>query len=121
MALAEFLVAVTEPSVEHVCRDCGNTFVLTAGDQRYFSERKLHQPRRCESCRDKKRESNKEKAYIGCCKQCGSPVVWLQHEYGAVHDRVSRYEERGLVMKLMDLKESRQVKLVSCKHQKGHD
>lgn len=33
------------------CRDCGQTFVFTAGEQAFYSERGYSEPLRCPSCR----------------------------------------------------------------------
>jgi len=34
------------------CRDCGEEFVFTAGEQEFFSQRGFSEPIRCKSCRD---------------------------------------------------------------------
>ena len=34
-----------------VCRDCGQEFVFTAGEQAFFQERGYSDPQRCPSCR----------------------------------------------------------------------
>jgi len=41
------------------CRDCGEDFVFTAGEQEFYKERGFqHEPTRCRRCReDKKRQS----------------------------------------------------------------
>src|SRR5215204_1988618 len=33
------------------CRDCGQTFVFTAGEQAFYTERGYSEPLRCPSCR----------------------------------------------------------------------
>ena len=33
------------------CRDCGNAFVFTAGEQAFYTERGFSEPQRCPSCR----------------------------------------------------------------------
>ncbi len=33
------------------CRDCGQTFVFTAGEQAFYAERGYSEPMRCQSCR----------------------------------------------------------------------
>jgi len=38
------------------CSDCGNSFVFTGGEQRFYQEKGFaHEPRRCKDCRGKKR------------------------------------------------------------------
>jgi CxxC-x17-CxxC domain-containing protein len=40
------------------CRDCGEEFVFTAGEQAFYRERGFqHEPTRCRSCRDKRKSS----------------------------------------------------------------
>jgi len=36
------------------CWDCGNTFVFTGGEQKYFKQHSFQPPRRCETCRIKR-------------------------------------------------------------------
>jgi CxxC-x17-CxxC domain-containing protein len=39
------------------CRDCGNTFIFTAGEQEFFSMKGFSEPTRCPNCRQaRKRE-----------------------------------------------------------------
>lgn len=33
------------------CRDCGNTFTFTAGEQAFYQERGYSEPQRCPACR----------------------------------------------------------------------
>ncbi|MER3437733.1 MAG: zinc-binding protein, partial [Chloroflexota bacterium] len=33
------------------CRDCGETFSFSAGEQAYYQERGFSEPQRCPSCR----------------------------------------------------------------------
>src|SRR3990172_3714710 len=38
------------------CRDCGEDFVFTSGEQSFYRERGFqHEPTRCRSCRDKRK------------------------------------------------------------------
>jgi CxxC-x17-CxxC domain-containing protein len=37
-----------------ICSDCGQEFVFTAGEQRFFQERGYSSPRRCKPCRQAK-------------------------------------------------------------------
>ena len=44
-----------------VCKECGNEFTFTAGEQEFYAERGFqNEPQRCKACRDVKAES------IGC-------------------------------------------------------
>lgn len=40
-----------------VCCDCGETFLFTGGEQKYYEERKLSEPKRCHVCRQKKKRA----------------------------------------------------------------
>ena len=38
------------------CSDCGDAFVFTAGEQKFFQEKGFgHEPRRCKDCRSRKK------------------------------------------------------------------
>jgi hypothetical protein len=43
--------------------DCGGTFTFTAGEQEFYSDKGMSEPKRCKPCRDKKKAffDNKEK------------------------------------------------------------
>lgn len=38
------------------CRDCGQTFVFTAGEQAFYAERGYSEPLRCQSCRQARKQ-----------------------------------------------------------------
>ena len=42
------------------CCDCGDSFIFTAGEQRYFAKNGLHIPRRCKPCRAANSSQSKE-------------------------------------------------------------
>ncbi len=43
-----------------VCKDCGNEFDFTAGEQSFFDKNNFSEPVRCKACRDaRKNQSNK--------------------------------------------------------------
>lgn len=42
--------------IEIVCKDCGEKFIFTVGEQKFYAEKGLtNQPVRCKACRDKKK------------------------------------------------------------------
>ena len=41
------------------CRDCGKEFTFTAGEQEFYAERNMSEPKRCKACRDAKKDSNR--------------------------------------------------------------
>ena len=65
-----------------VCRDCGDSFAFTAGEQSFFQQKGLmNEPRRCPSCRTLRKQ---ERAGSGqpetvsqqvYCAACGAPTT----------------------------------------------
>lgn len=47
------------------CRDCGQEFVFTAGEQEFFAEKGFSEPSRCSSCRAARKSSRNEGSYSG--------------------------------------------------------
>lgn len=39
-----------------VCCDCDQPFLFSGGEQKYYEERKLSEPKRCPTCRQKRKE-----------------------------------------------------------------
>ena len=59
---------------ELVCKDCGNTFIFTAGEQEFYAEKGFqNEPQRCKECRVAKKQSLKEnrEMYTAVCASCG--------------------------------------------------
>lgn len=57
-----------------VCKDCGKTFVWTAGEQQFFKDKGLKNvPARCPDCRKKYKVRLKAKTegYPVKCMECG--------------------------------------------------
>jgi CxxC-x17-CxxC domain-containing protein len=57
-----------------VCRDCGNEFVFTAGEQEFYAERGFtNAPKSCRECRMAKKNSNRTERvlYTSVCAACG--------------------------------------------------
>ncbi|MBC7335050.1 MAG: zinc-ribbon domain containing protein [Clostridia bacterium] len=53
-----------------VCRDCGRTFVFTAGEQEFYAEKGFqNEPSRCPSCRAARRQV---RASVGGARRPGS-------------------------------------------------
>lgn len=43
------------------CKDCRSEYTITAGEQQFFTDKGLTIPKRCQSCRDKKRAEREER------------------------------------------------------------
>ena len=43
-----------------VCKECGNEFVFTAGEQEFYAERGFqNEPQRCKACRDARKNASR--------------------------------------------------------------
>lgn len=40
---------------------CGNEFILTVGEQKFYKKNLLHEPKRCPDCREKRRRENEQR------------------------------------------------------------
>lgn len=55
------------------CKECGEEFVFTAGEQEFYNEKGfVNEPQRCKNCRDSRKQSriNRE-FFIATCAECG--------------------------------------------------
>jgi CxxC-x17-CxxC domain-containing protein len=68
-----------------VCRDCGNQFIFSAGEQEFFASKGLqNEPGRCQSCRTARRSngavsggtrsSGVREMTTVTCSNCGQPA-----------------------------------------------
>ena len=66
-----------------ICRDCGEEFVFAAGEQRYYKDRELAFPKRCPSCREKRKVQGTYGAQVVAvdakrgvvlCRRCRRPA-----------------------------------------------
>ena len=56
------------------CKDCGEEFVFTAGEQAFYAEKGFqNEPQRCKACRDKKKNAGKpqRELFETTCANCG--------------------------------------------------
>ena len=58
-----------------VCKECGNEFIFTAGEQEFYAEKGfVNEPQRCKACRDAKRGSRsggEVEYFTAVCDSCG--------------------------------------------------
>lgn len=47
------------------CIDCGNSFEFTAGEQKFYSDKGMTQPKRCKTCRTKKKLAREQQQSQG--------------------------------------------------------
>jgi len=62
-----------------VCKDCGNEFVFTAGEQEFYSLKGFqNEPTRCKECRELRKSrlsdssGRKREMYDAVCANCGA-------------------------------------------------
>jgi len=64
-----------------VCRDCGQEFPFTAGEQEFFLSHELSEPKRCPACRSARRNEqrgssdNSRQSYPAICAMCGKETM----------------------------------------------
>ncbi|MBQ1992101.1 MAG: zinc-ribbon domain containing protein [Clostridia bacterium] len=57
-----------------VCKDCGNEFVFTAGEQEFYAEKGfVNEPQRCKACRDARKNNSRpsREMFTATCAECG--------------------------------------------------
>ena len=60
------------------CKDCGNEFIFTAGEQEFYAEKGFqNEPSRCKDCRVAKKEAirSSREMHTTTCAQCGAEAV----------------------------------------------
>ena len=56
-----------------VCRDCGQTFTFTDGEQEFYASKNLSAPQRCKNCRSaRKNDRANREMHDAVCAQCGA-------------------------------------------------
>ena len=57
-----------------LCKDCGQEFIFTVGEQEFYAERGFqNEPQRCKNCRDSRKNSGRaqREQHIAICAECG--------------------------------------------------
>ena len=59
-----------------VCKECGNEFVFTAGEQEFYAEKGFtNEPQRCKACRDARKSARGDRGprqmFEAVCAECG--------------------------------------------------
>lgn len=62
-----------------VCKDCGQEFTFTAGEQEFYAEKGFrNEPTRCRECRRTRKNGGEHKAhremFDAVCAECGKPT-----------------------------------------------
>ncbi|MBR2877776.1 MAG: zinc-ribbon domain containing protein [Clostridia bacterium] len=58
-----------------ICKDCGNEFVFTAGEQEFYAEKGfLNEPLRCKECRVNRKNALRgaREMFTITCAECGA-------------------------------------------------
>ena len=56
------------------CKECGNEFTFTAGEQEFYAERGFqNEPQRCKACRDARKNNARapREFFTATCARCG--------------------------------------------------
>ena len=57
-----------------VCKECGNEFIFTAGEQEFYAEKGFeNEPQRCKDCRTKRKQNSRgpRQMFDTVCTRCG--------------------------------------------------
>lgn len=59
-----------------VCKECGNEFTFTQGEQEFYAEKGFtNEPQRCKACRDARKQASRNGAarelFTSQCASCG--------------------------------------------------
>ncbi|MDR1630596.1 MAG: zinc-ribbon domain containing protein [Oscillospiraceae bacterium] len=57
-----------------VCKECGQEFTFTAGEQEFYAEKGFENlPQRCKSCRDQRKNAQRgeRELFVTTCSVCG--------------------------------------------------
>ena len=58
-----------------VCKECGQEFTFTAGEQEFYAEKGFtNEPQRCKACRDARKNNNRggeRQMFDAVCAECG--------------------------------------------------
>ena len=61
-----------------VCKECGEEFVFTAGEQEFYEAKGfVNEPQRCKACRDARKNASRagREMYATVCAACGKEAV----------------------------------------------
>ena len=88
-----------------VCKDCGNEFIFSAGEQAFYAEKGFqNEPTRCRDCRNARNASrgnapagNAREMHDAVCAECGAPtqVPFLPREDRPVYCSACFAARRG--------------------------
>ena len=72
-----------------VCKECGQEFVFTAGEQEFYAEKGLtNEPKTCKACRMARKQAGRpeRKLYTAVCAECGgeAKVPFEPHDDSSV-------------------------------------
>ena len=61
-----------------VCKECGQEFTFTAGEQEFYAEKGFtNEPQRCKACRDARKNNRRNgeprQMFDAVCAECGAP------------------------------------------------
>lgn len=57
-----------------ICKDCGEEFIFTAGEQEFYATKGfVNEPQRCKACRDNRKSQGRpeREQFTAICAECG--------------------------------------------------
>ena len=63
-----------------VCKECGNEFVFTAGEQEFYAEKGFeNEPQRCKDCRQARKNAvkNSREYFETTCAECSASLTFV--------------------------------------------
>lgn len=89
-----------------VCKECGQEFVFTAGEQAFYAERGFqNEPQRCKPCRDARKNAARgpREYFTATCAMCGGEAqgsLRAQERPSCLLQRVLRQDSRAAEQRL---------------------
>ena len=102
-----------------VCKECGNEFVFTAGEQEFYAERGFqNEPQRCKACRDARKNAARgpREYFTAVCAACGGEAegsLRAQVRSSRLLQRLLRQDEGAGLSHCFDFSESDRLRTVA--------
>ena len=96
-----------------VCKECGNEFVFTAGEQEFYAERGFqNEPQRCKACRDARKNAALHRC-LRCLRRRGEGSLRAQVRSSRLLQRLLRQDEGAGLSHCFDFSESDRLRTVA--------
>ena len=97
-----------------VCKECGQEFVFTAGEQEFYAERGFqNEPQRCKACRDARKAASRgpREYFTATCAACGgeAKVPFEPVCASRANSQLEKDAHRGVLFLSADVREKKTV------------